>query len=729
MAAFQGLQVTYTCSDGGVLLGQTTQADTNLTVTRGTVQNGAITAANTITVQISRVDLVDGTICPIASGGATVVVNGQRLNYTCGSSNTGLLGNFNTSQPQWTANKVTLQGNPPTIQSQANVGIRVLTTTSTAAGPTPTPQPTTQATSIKLPDGTNCQFAGTGATAVFNGQRVNYTCGTRSDGGTTVILGTPTVQNGVWQVNVGIVDNVNNNPTLRSSQTQSMVFSQVELVDDTTCNLDTSGDVPIIEGQRLNYTCGRAEEGLLGDFNTSQPLWTAVKVVITQNGQNFTVDQRETLGIRSVTGSTAQVSVQATGFVLPDGTQCQFAGTGATITFNGQRANYTCSNPAIVILGTPTFQNGVWNVTQGNVQVTNNVPTVISSTTVQMDIVRVAMTDGSTCQFAGTGATITVGGQRMNYTCGDPSTGLLGDFDTSQPLWTANKVTLQGNPPTVQSQATVGILTAFGATPGAQPGPTPTPAPTGSVTAPPQPRDNRYFPETNFRIGNDDFWNFFNSRGGVETFGFPVSRVFGFLGCPVQIFQRSILQQCGTNAPVALLNLLDPGLFPYTKVNGSTFPGPDDALKARTPAVGSPNYDTAIIQFVQEVAPDTWNGLPVNFEQTFNSTGGLEIWGAPISNPAYDPSNNQFVYQRFQRGIMHFATGQGTRGILLADYLKAIILGPQQAQKYGASLPADLNEQAKSSTNYSQYCPGSPLWVCRAQDLQGSDLTYAFEPN
>src|SRR4030095_3028152 len=109
-------------------------------------------------------------------------------------------------------------------------------------------------------------------------------------------------------------------------------------------------------------------------------------------------DQRKTLGIRSVTGSSA-TTVQATGFVLPDGTQCQFAGTGATLSFNGQRANYTCSNPAIVILGTPTFQNGVWTVTQGNVQVTNNTPSIVSSTSIQMDIARVALTDGSTCNF------------------------------------------------------------------------------------------------------------------------------------------------------------------------------------------------------------------------------------------------------------------------------------------------------------------------------------------
>jgi hypothetical protein len=85
------------------------------------------------------------------------------------------------------------------------------------------------------------------------------------------------------------------------------------------------------------------------------------------------------------------------------------------------------------------------------------------------------------------------------------------------------------------------------------------------------------------------------------------------------------------------------------------------------------------------------------FEQTFFATGGLEIWGAPISNPAYDPSNHDFIYQRFQRGIMHYTTGLGTRGVLLADYLKAIMLGPELSKQRGANPPEDLNQQAKNS--------------------------------
>ena len=53
-----------------------------------------------------------------------------------------------------------------------------------------------------------------------------------------------------------------------------------------------------------------------------------------------------------------------------------------------------------------------------------------------------------------------------------------------------------------------------------------------------------------------------------------------------------------------------------------------------------------------------------------------QIWGAPTSRPAPDPANGNFIYQRFQRGIMHYDKGCGcTQGLLLADYVKALVAG------------------------------------------------------
>jgi hypothetical protein len=210
---------------------------------------------------------------------------------------------------------------------------------------------------------------------------------------------------------------------------------------------------------------------------------------------------------------------------------------------------------------------------------------------------------------------------------------------------------------------------------------------------------------------------FFGSYGGLDTFGFPVSRTITFLGCPVQMSQRQIIQVCpGQGA--ALINLLDPDIFPYTQVNGSSFPAPDGALKANTRPVSDPNYTASISSFVQTNVPDSVGGQPVNFLQRFNSSGGLTIWGAPISNPQPDPNNANFVYQRFQRGIMHYIAGVGTESVLLADYLKAIIMNQ--------NVPADLLQQSRESRFFNQYCPGQAMGLCRPNKLGGTDLTYAF---
>jgi hypothetical protein len=252
--------------------------------------------------------------------------------------------------------------------------------------------------------------------------------------------------------------------------------------------------------------------------------------------------------------------------------------------------------------------------------------------------------------------------------------------------------------------------------------------------------DPRYFSQTGYRIDNDAFWNFFQGRGGVQTFGYPVSRQMKLVGFQVQIFQRLVMQ-LQPDGGVQTLNLLDPGLMPYTKINGSTYPAPDPTIVAATPPVSDPNYDTAIIAFTQQTAPNTFEGQPVNYYQTFSTTVtcadafpnqpcqenllpglNLQIWGAPTSAPTYDPTNHNFIYQRFQRSIMHYDAGcQCTQGLLLADYFKSIITGQ--------NLPPDLDVEARNSIYYKQYDPSKPLWIARPDVLTNSDLTNAFTPS
>ncbi|HLH72275.1 MAG TPA: DUF4232 domain-containing protein [Chloroflexota bacterium] len=247
--------------------------------------------------------------------------------------------------------------------------------------------------------------------------------------------------------------------------------------------------------------------------------------------------------------------------------------------------------------------------------------------------------------------------------------------------------------------------------------------------------DERYFPQTGFRIDNDTIWDYFNRRGGVPTFGFPVSRTFLFQGFQVQFFQRRIVQ-LAPNGQARLLNVLDPGLMPFNSFNFAAVPPYDAGLVATAP---NPTDAAATLAFVQAHAPDTFQGLPVNFYQTFINTvpfivafpsGGnsalvpgfdLEMWGIPTSAPTFDPNNHNFVYLRFQRGIMHFdATCTCTQGLLLADYLKSILTG--------VNLPADLNQEASTSPFYKQYDPGVPNWVRDPSLLPATDLTNAFTP-
>src|SRR4051794_21087547 len=121
---------------------------------------------------------------------------------------------------------------------------------------------------------------------------------------------------------------------------------------------------------------------------------------------------------------TAYAQGTGTSITLPDGTVCNPAGPTATPqSFQGLSATYTCSNPSVVLLGPPTQQNGNLTVTRGAVAGAN----ITSATQITVTMSRVDLADGSTCLLS-TGATVTVEGKRLNYTCGDPSVGLLGDF-------------------------------------------------------------------------------------------------------------------------------------------------------------------------------------------------------------------------------------------------------------------------------------------------------------
>jgi hypothetical protein len=247
----------------------------------------------------------------------------------------------------------------------------------------------------------------------------------------------------------------------------------------------------------------------------------------------------------------------------------------------------------------------------------------------------------------------------------------------------------------------------------------------------------RFFPITGFRIEGKQL-DYFDRRGGLNAFGYPISRPFRLLGHRVQLFQRQALEE-RSDGSIGTLNVLDEEFLPYTRFNGAVIPAIDRELLKDAPTPGSPGYATAVLRWIDRVALDDWEGLPVRFNWVFRNTVrfetafpdgrgdraiapglNLELWGLPTSRPARDPANHDFAYQRFQRGVMHFDRATGaTQGLLLAAYLKAIMTAQE--------LPRDLEADARGGRFYRQYDPNAPKGLLRAEELPDSDLTDAFE--
>ncbi|MCY3958971.1 MAG: glycosyl hydrolase [Chloroflexi bacterium] len=252
----------------------------------------------------------------------------------------------------------------------------------------------------------------------------------------------------------------------------------------------------------------------------------------------------------------------------------------------------------------------------------------------------------------------------------------------------------------------------------------------GSVGA--DEHDPLFFAETGFGVWNPEIRGYFNSRGGVGTFGFPISNVFTLYGFEVQLFQRQGIQ-IGPNGSPRGLNILQAPYLEYRRFGGLTIPAVNSDLIADAPRAGSPGYAQAVGAFVHEHVPDSWQGHGLGFLREYLAAApagipthirefaALEIWGLPLSRPQPDPANSSFIYQRFQRGVMHFdATSGVTGGLLLGDHLKSLIMG--------VGLSSSLAAAASANPLLRQYAPGLPLDMRSRTALPGTDLTHAFRP-
>src|SRR6266702_7146281 len=131
--------------------------------------------------------------------------------------------------------------------------------------------------------------------------------------------------------------------------------------------------------------------------------------------------------------------------------------------------------------------------------------------------------------------------------------------------------------------------------------------------------DPIFFPATGYRIGSPAVLDYFQHRGGIRTFGYPVSSEFPLLGRRVQIFQRQMLE-IGPDGVVTPSNILDPDVLPITHIDGLSLPAADPELLGSAPKPGSPDYADQALAFINLYVPNDWNGMPVNFQSTFLDT-------------------------------------------------------------------------------------------------------------
>ncbi len=126
------------------------------------------------------------------------------------------------------------------------------------------------------------------------------------------------------------------------------------------------------------------------------------------------------------------------------------------------------------------------------------------------------------------------------------------------------------------------------------------------------------------------------------------------------------MKQLMLAAALGLSVLVTPGLVSAASgpLNGLTVPAADPSLVFVAPTPDQPNYDARLAAFLAAVVPDEWNGQPVQFLSTLNDDGGVDLIGLPTSQPAADPNNPHFIYQRFQNDVLFYNGTDGTTNVL-----------------------------------------------------------------
>ncbi len=129
-----------------------------------------------------------------------------------------------------------------------------------------------------------------------------------------------------------------------------------------------------------------------------------------------------------------------TGEGMPTNTVCRFAGTGATLAFEGKRANFTCDAEDVALIGDVERGPNGWLIEKATL--TRNDGSFAVAASQMALILQIQLADGTRCDWAGSGATLSFAGKRVNFTCDAEDVVLIGDITAGAEGWLIEKATL-----------------------------------------------------------------------------------------------------------------------------------------------------------------------------------------------------------------------------------------------------------------------------------------------
>ena len=176
--------------------------------------------------------------------------------------------------------------------------------------------------------------------------------------------------------------------------------------------------------------------------------------------------------------------------------------------------------------------------------------------------------------------------------------------------------------------------------------------------------ESRYFEETGHNVSGE-FLRFYDARGGLEVFGYPLTRQFAENGRQVQYFQRVRIESHPENPEPYQVQL---GLL-------------GDLLGYRTPPIDAADIPPPG-HAGKRYFPETGHTVPFAFLEFYNSHGGLDIFGYPISEWLAEPNGR--IVQYFQRSKMEWYPENSEQRVQLG------MLGSQYVERF-----VDPNEKRR----------------------------------